>query len=373
VLGEAEVSAFDYEAVRLVVNTARSSIILADGSPAVVHWQGPDEQTLYTRMWQSLANWAPGTTSDLVIDFDVGRSFQMTAPGEFVFLPWIRVVSEIETGTIRGVVRGANLPSEVLVPVPNASISLYYGTSNLTLAATARTDAQGRYALHYVSAGGPYLLQATPPAGFNSPDGYAGNVTVTMGEETTADVLLGSDPPATLDGVRLVISGPGQTQVGQTIWLYAFVFTANGDSLLGLPVTWSNSHPDVASLSGSGWVVQLTGLAPGSTTVIATSDGLADTATITVGEPGAPVASVEVIPATLTLAVGDSAGLQAVLRDALGNALGDRPVAWTLDSGVVNVIGSFGQYLMIRAAGPGSQVIRARAEGKEGTATVTVN
>jgi hypothetical protein len=71
--------------------------------------------------------------------------------------------------------------------------------------------------------------------------------------------------------------------------------------------------------------------------------------------------------------VGDSAGLQAVLRDAVGNVLGDRPVAWSLDSAVVNVIGQFGQYLLVRAVAPGSRVIRAFAEGKEGTATVVVN
>jgi hypothetical protein len=48
-------------------------------------------------------------------------------------------------------------------------------------------------------------------------------------------------------------------------------------------------------------------------------------------------------------------------------------VAWSLDSAVVNVIGQFGQYLLIRAVAPGSRVIRALAEGKEGTATVVVN
>ena len=375
VLGEGSVSALDYEAVRMVINTARSSIIMADGSPAAVNWQGPAEQTLYGRIPQLLVLWVEGTTSDFVIDFDVGRSFQMTGPGEFVFLPWIRAASEIATGTVLGVVRGANAPSEAIEPVANASIGLYYyyeGTA-FTLVATGRTDAQGRFAIHYVSTGGPYLIQATPPAGFDAPDGYAGDVIVPMRGETTVDVLLGTEPPGIGDGLRLEISGPTQITVGQKVWLYGFVVTTNGDSVLVPQVTWSNGNPGVASLSGSGSVVQLTGVALGRTTVIATSGDLADTTVITVAEPGAPVASIEVLPASLTLSVGDSTGLQAVLRDAVGNVLNDRAVAWSVDSTVVNVIGQFGQYLLIRAVAPGTQVIRAMAEGKEGKATVVVN
>jgi hypothetical protein len=376
VLGEAEVPAGEYAAVRMVINTALSGITMADGSPATVQWQGPGEQALFALVEQPLSVSDEG--ADLIIDFDVGRSF-VVAPGDqlrfsaFVFLPWIRAVNEAATGTITGVVRGANQPSDALGPVPDASITVYRGAGTLTLAATGRTDAQGRFAIHYVSGGGPYLIQANPPAGFNAAAGYTGNLMVTFGQETTADVLLGTEPPGQLDGLRLVISGPRQATVGQTIWLYAFVFTANGDSVLGPPVTWSNSNSGVATLAGGGAAVQLTGVGLGTTTVIATSDDLADTAVITVGETGAPVASVEVVPSSLMLAVGDSAGLQAVLRDAVGNVLSDRPVAWSLDSAVVNVIGQFGQYLLIRAVAPGSRVIRASAEGKEGTATVTVN
>jgi Domain of unknown function (DUF4382)/Bacterial Ig-like domain (group 2) len=371
VLGETQVPAGEYAAVRMAINTTLSGITRADGSPAVVEWGGPAQQMLFALVEQPLS--VPDDGADLIIDFDVGRSFIVSIEGTFTFLPWIRAVNEAATGTVRGVVRGANLPSEVLGPVPNASITVYRGTSPLTLAATGRTDAQGRFAIHYVSGGGPYVIQATPPAGFNADPGYTGQIMVTPGEETTADVMLGTEPPGTLDGARLVISGPEQTTVGQTIWLYAFVFGANGDSVLGPPVTWTNANPAVVSLTGAGSAVQLTGLAVGSATITATSDQLADTAVITVGEPVAPVASIEVVPASLTLAVGDSAGLQAVLRDAVGNLLNDRSVAWSVDSAVVNVIGQFGQYLLIRAVAPGTRLIRAFAEGKEGTAMVVVN
>jgi hypothetical protein len=371
VLGEVSVPAGEYAAVRMVLNTALSGIVMADGSPGVVEWAGPGEQSLFALVEQPLS--VPDGGADLIIDFDVGRSFVPTIEGSFIFLPWIRAVNEAATGTITGVVRGADLPSEVLGPVANASITVFRGVGTLTLAATGRTDAQGRYAIHYVSGGGPYVIQANPPSGFNAEAGYTGEVMVTPGAETVADVLLGTEPPGGLDGARLVISGPSQATVGQTIWLYAFVFGANGDSVLGPAVTWTNGNPDIAGLTGGGTAVQLTGLAPGAATIIATSDELADTAVITVGEPGAPVATIEVIPASLTLSVGDSAGLRAVLRDAIGNELADREVSWSLDSAVVNVIGYFGQTLLIRAVAPGTRTIRALSEGKEGTAVVTVN
>jgi hypothetical protein len=372
VLGEASVPAGEYEAVRLVIDPARSGIVMEDGTPGVIEWPASGELSIHTRVEQPLS--VPDDGADLIIDFDVGRSFVVTIEGTFAFQPWIRAVNEAATGTIRGVVRGANLPNESLGPVPHANLTLYQGVGTLHLAATGRADAQGRFAIHYVSGGGPYVVQANPPAGFNAEAGYTAGVMVTPGAETTADVMLGTDPPGGLDGARLVISGPGQTTVGQTIWLYGFLFTENGDSVLGPPITWTHSNAAVAQLVADGSVARLTGLAPGATMVIASSDTLADTVTVTVGEPGAPVASVQVLPASLTISVGDSAGLQAILRDAVGNVLEDRPVTWSLDSSsVLTVIGQFGSYLLIRGTGAGSRVVRAIAEGKEGTATVTVN
>jgi hypothetical protein len=79
-----------------------------------------------------------------------------------------------------------------------------------------------------------------------------------------------------------------------------------------------------------------------------------------------------VLPATATIAVGDSVGFQAILRDSTGQVLSNRVVSWTVDTSRLDVLASFGHYLIVRATASGAATIRATSEGKEGTGTVTV-
>lgn len=380
-LGETRVPAGQYGAVRMEIRTDLSSITMADGSPAAVDWEGPATQVLHALVEQPLSIGDGG--ADLIIDFDVGRSFVSRggaatdsgtpSPLEFLFLPWFRAVNQAATGTIVGAVYGDLDGGGIAEPIGSANVTVYRSAGpGLILAATGRADAEGRFAIHYVSGGGPYLVEAAPPSGVALAYGYSEEVYVTPGEETGVGIVLGQGAPGGQDR-RLVISGPSQVRVGETITLFAFVFNENGDSVFGAPVTWQQSDPAVAQLVGSGYAVQLTGLAVGVTSVVATSNELLDSLVVTVGEAGAPVASVEIVPASLTLAVGDSTGLNAVLRDAVGNVLTGRQVSWSLDSSVVNPLYIYNDLLIVRAVAPGSTVIRAIAEGKEGSATVTVN
>ncbi len=291
-LGESQVPAGRYAAIRMVIRTDLSGIVLSDGSAATVDWLGPATQTIHAGVEQPLDLRADGTSGDLVIDFDVGRSFVPVTDGGFHFLPWIRAVSSNATGTIRGTVTGSDGPTAAVAPVANASISLYReGFGARTLAATGKSDAQGRYAIHYVSGGGPYLVEAAPPAGFQAGYGYTHDVDVTPGQEIVVDVVLGEGTSGGQER-RLAISGPSQVAVGHAITLAAFVFDEHGDSLYGAPVTWAHGNAAVARLDGSGASVQLTGLAGGATAVVATSNELVDSVIVTVGEEGAPVASV---------------------------------------------------------------------------------
>jgi hypothetical protein len=386
-LGEADVVATDYAAIRMVIRTDLSGITLTDGSSATVNWMGPATQTIHTGIEQPFSLTDGPSQADLIIDFDVGRSFVVVqtvcdslsgacedARPAFQFLPWIRAVNEDATGTISGTVRGPMGDNEVLVPVPYANITVYRGVNSLVLAATGRADDEGRFRIHYVSGGGPYVVEALPPAGVPGGYGYARDVYVTPGETTNVDVGLGSGGgTGEGGGARLEIAGPNEVAIGQSIYLFAFVFNENGDSVFGTAVTWQQPDPGVARLDGSGSAIQLTGLAAGSTSVIATAGDLMDSIVVTVGgAAGAAVASVEVAPATATIAVGDSVGFQAVLRDSTGQVLGNRTVTWSVDASRLSVIGSFGHYLIVRATAAGATVITATSEGKTGTAAVAV-
>jgi hypothetical protein len=70
--------------------------------------------------------------------------------------------------------------------------------------------------------------------------------------------------------------------VGQTVYLTATLLDANGVPLSGRPISWASSAPAVAGVS-SGFV---TGIAPGTVTITATSGGQSATAAITVGGGG---------------------------------------------------------------------------------------
>jgi hypothetical protein len=371
-LGEAQVDAGQFAAIRMVIRTDLSGITMADGTPATVYWFGQATQAINMLVEQPLSITTGGTGGNLIIDFDVGRSFIPLINGGFQFLPWIRAVNEDATGSIAGTVWGASGPLVDPAPVAKASIAVYRGggTNALQLAATGVSDAQGHYTIHYISGGGPYVIEAAPPATFEASPGYTDGVMVTPGQESAANVYLNQ---GTAGGGQLKINGPSQVGVGQTITLSAFVFNANGDSVIGAPVTWGSSNPSVARLDGSGATVQLTGLAVGATSIEAWSNDLFDSVVVTVGDVSAPVASVGVVPDSIYLAVGDSVGLQAFPRDANGFYLTDRPISWSVDSSLVNVLGTFGNYLIIRGAVAGSGVITATSEGKQGTAKVVVH
>src|SRR5207248_4646611 len=87
--------------------------------------------------------------------------------------------------------------------------------------------------------------------------------------------------------------------VGATTQLTATPKDANGTALSGRVVTWATSNAAAATVSASGLV---TGVAAGSATITATSEGQSGTAAVTV--TNVPVASVTVSPAVASVPVG---------------------------------------------------------------------
>ncbi|HSG47380.1 MAG TPA: Ig-like domain-containing protein, partial [Longimicrobiales bacterium] len=85
-------------------------------------------------------------------------------------------------------------------------------------------------------------------------------------------------------------------------------------------------------------------------------------------QPPAAVATVTVTPSTLTLQVGDTARLSAVLRSAQGDTL-TRTVTWTSTDTARAIVSAAG-LVTARAAGP--VAIRASSEGRSGQTALTV-
>ncbi|MDH3459351.1 MAG: Ig-like domain-containing protein, partial [Gemmatimonadota bacterium] len=134
----------------------------------------------------------------------------------------------------------------------------------------------------------------------------------------------------------------------------------------GRPVSWASSNTGVATVNGTGLV---SGVAAGSATITATSEGQSGTAAVTVTATPVPVASVDVTPATASVAQGSTVQLTATPRDAAGNVLTGRPVSWASgNTGVASVNGSG----LVSGIAAGSATITATSEGQSGTAALTV-
>jgi hypothetical protein len=140
----------------------------------------------------------------------------------------------------------------------------------------------------------------------------------------------------------------------------ATVRDVTGAVMAGQAVTWSSSAPAVASVNASG---QVTALAMGSATIIATVAGVTGSAPLTVTTP---VATVQV-SGTLRVKVGDSYSYTAQARLASG-AVVQRPVTWQVMESEAATITANGVLVASRS---GPITVRATVDGVSGTATLT--
>ena len=113
--------------------------------------------------------------------------------------------------------------------------------------------------------------------------------------------------------------------VGSTTGAAAVLRDANANILAGRTITWSTSDIAVATVDVSTGLV--TGVAPGTADVIATSEGVTGQVTIEVSP--VPVASVSVTLNASTIMTGTTTAAIAQTRDASNNVLTGRNVAWS--------------------------------------------
>jgi len=194
-----------------------------------------------------------------------------------------------------------------------------------------------------VGPGGPVTITATS-------EGQSGTATINVALAPVASVTVA---PST---ASIAITG--------TVQLTATPKDANGNPLTGRAISWSSSDNTIATVNGSGLV---TGVAAGSVTITATSEGKSGTASVTVA--GAPVASVTVTPASASVQAGQTQQLTATLKDANGNILTGRTVTWSSNNTSVATVSSSG---LVTAKVAGSATITATSEGKSGTSALTV-
>jgi len=155
--------------------------------------------------------------------------------------------------------------------------------------------------------------------------------------------------------------------VGDTSRLVATVRAADSSLLSNRAVTWSSSNPASVTISPTGLV---TAGGAGTATINAQADGISATVPVTVAAPPvAPVASISVTLGSTSLVIGQTTQATATLRDAAGNVLSGRTVAWSSANPEVASVSSTG---WVTAVSGGSASVIAKSEGQSGAATVSI-
>jgi len=151
-LGEAEVPPGQYRAVRVTFDPARSSMTDKDGGHPAINWQSKgDTPTLFGLVEEAMAIDENG--EDVVIDFDVGRSFLPDDGTGFIFIPFLRAITRAGSGAITGTL----VQSEGGAPIPLAAVSIHYAFDSAStvgpLVATSRGDASGAFQASFLRPG----------------------------------------------------------------------------------------------------------------------------------------------------------------------------------------------------------------------------
>jgi uncharacterized protein YjdB len=217
-----------------------------------------------------------------------------------------------------------------------ANRTIEWSSSNTSVARVTQTGAVTTFA-----AGTAQIIATV--------EGVSGNATLTV------------QPPVGSVTVALAASS---ISVGQTTTATATVRDAGNVVLTGRPVTWTSSTPAVATVNATTGVV--TAVGPGLASIVATSEGIAGGATLTVV---VPVASVSVA-LTSPISVGQSTTAVATLRDAANNVLTDRTVTWSSSNTAIATVNATTG--VVTGVAVGSATITALAGGVSGTANVTV-
>lgn len=166
-----------------------------------------------------------------------------------------------------------------------------------------------------------------------------------------------SDPCPEVTGIT-VSPATSAVRVGSGVTLTANV---SGTMTDGIPVTWTSSDTDIATVNELGVV---TGVALGEVTITATAGGKSVTANVTVAEPS--VTSISVTPNSATVSTRSTTTLTATRE---GLFVEDLPVVWSSSDESIATVNANG---VVTGVAAGTATITATSGGLSASATVTV-
>jgi hypothetical protein len=283
-----------------------------------------------------------GAAADLDVVDDAGASARNRVVFRVVDSTIARLIGENRlTGLRPGATQvvailgnqSASLPVTVLdIPVDRVTIApdslrLYLPSGRAAISVTLLDSADrpltGRRITYRSSDAGVATVDSTGDVRAVS----LGRVSVIATAEGRADTAIVNVVPVPVSRVTVSADSVILPVPGPTATLTALTADSAGGSIVGRPIEFRSANSALVSVSAVGGVATLTPLATGSTLVIATSEGVADTTRVIVRP--ASVGRLLISPDTLRLVVpGVSQSLSAVTQDSAGRLLTGRPVSY---------------------------------------------
>ena len=194
-LGVATLPVGTYRSFRMIIDTDQSSITLNDNSKPSIKWPSAGKNGIKIILDKPFD--VTDSTTTLLVDFDVGRSFVMRgnsiSQNGLLFKPVIHATTQQTTGTISGSVRADNASGAGIagatVEVLKAGTALT-DTVSSNVVRTGSTDGSGNFTLAFVPPG-TYVVRATPTvASGYKPALLAGGATITAGNTLSNQVII---------------------------------------------------------------------------------------------------------------------------------------------------------------------------------------
>ena len=194
-LGGSTLPVGTYRSFRLVIDTDQSSVTLNDNTKPNIKWPSAGKNGIKLILDKPFE--VTDSTTNLLIDFDVGRSFVMRgnsiSQNGLLFKPVIHATTQQSAGTISGSVRG---DSATGAAVAGATVEVLKNGTALNDTASANvvrsgvTNASGTFTLAFVPPG-TYVVRATPPSSSPyKPALLVGGATVTAGTTLNNKVII---------------------------------------------------------------------------------------------------------------------------------------------------------------------------------------
>ncbi len=205
----------------------------------------------------------------------------------------------------------------------------------------------------------------------------AGLVTFTarsQGVTGATSVNIGGPVPVT----QVVTFGEGSTAgVGDSLLFSAQAYDANGNTVSNRPFTWTVSDTTVFRVtSAAGTAARVRAVGAGVALLTVTCDSASHTDTLTAVAGLGPVATVTIVPSTITAHVHDSILVTATARDAAGTVIPGRTFSWGRQDSTVVLVYPFqipppGRAVVIGLK-VGTTTFFATTGGRAGQGTVTI-